>query len=141
MAFAREALSQIHDTTLVQFSPLYWTAPVGPIEQSRFLNAAASLDTSLEPTELLAELNEIERQSGRQSLADRVKWGPRTLDLDILLFDGLVIDTDDLKVPHPHMHVRRFVLDPLKDIAPDAIHPVLGKSVGQLRAELPEDSG
>tara|TARA_B100001123_G_C15204883_1_gene984836 strand:+ start:520 stop:789 length:270 start_codon:yes stop_codon:yes gene_type:complete len=82
---------------------------------------------------------EIEIQSGRGGFRTRVKWGPRTLDLDILLYDNLVISEDDLVIPHPHMHERWFVLKPLSDLAPDIIHPLLGKKVRELLVNVEQE--
>ncbi len=132
LQLARDVLGRLASTKLVGWSDVYETDPVGPVPQPEFLNAVAELATTLSPVQLLNELVEIESQSGRGGLKTRMKWGPRTLDLDILLYDNLVISEDDLVIPHPHMHERWFVLKPLSDLAPDVIHPLLGKKVGEL---------
>jgi 2-amino-4-hydroxy-6-hydroxymethyldihydropteridine diphosphokinase len=106
------------------------TAPVGgPEGQGPYLNAAAAVETTLEPLELLRVLQEIERRAGR---VRTVRWGPRTLDLDLLLFGDRVIATDALHVPHPLMAERLFVLAPLAEIAPGAVDPVTGRTVAEL---------
>lgn len=97
------------------------TKPVGFTEQDDFLNACAEIDTVLSPEELLSLLHKIENGAGRER---EVHWGPRTLDLDILLYDDIAISTESLTIPHPEMTKRRFVLEPLCDIAPFAYHPV-----------------
>ncbi len=129
---ARRCLGEIPDTRLVAFSDAYETAPVGPVDQDDFLNAAAELDTQLAPVDLLAALRQIEQNAGRTAEARQVKWGPRTLDLDILLYGDQVLSQDDLVVPHPMLHERWFVLKPLADLAPGAVHPVLQMTVGEL---------
>jgi 2-amino-4-hydroxy-6-hydroxymethyldihydropteridine diphosphokinase len=116
-----------------RLSPLLETDPVGGPQQGRYLNAAAELKTNLSPQDLLEALLAIERRSGRDRT---VRWGPRTLDLDLLLYDDLVCDEPGLTVPHPRMHERLFVLDPLCEIAPNLTHPVLGRTVRELRAGL-----
>lgn len=136
LARAREALTLIDRTQLIAFSDVFETAPVGPVDQGAFLNAAAELSTELEPIELLDALRDIEAKEGREPESKRQRWGPRTLDLDILLFGNRAIETQRLHVPHPSMHERRFVLEPLADIAPDAIHPTLAKTIAELVAEL-----
>jgi 2-amino-4-hydroxy-6-hydroxymethyldihydropteridine diphosphokinase len=113
------------------------TEPVGGPPQDRFLNAAAALRTALPLRQLLGLLQQIEDRLGRKRT---VRWGPRTLDLDILLCGELVLDEPDLRVPHPRMHERRFVLEPLCEIAPEAVHPVLDKTVRELLHGLPEET-
>lgn len=126
-------LRQLPGTTVLRVSRFHETDPIGGPVQGKFLNAALALETTLSPQPLLAELQRIETALGRTR---EVHWGPRTIDLDILLYDDLVLDTPTLRVPHPLMHKRLFVLAPLAEIAPEAMHPVLRKSVGQLRKAL-----
>ena len=113
---AISALGQVPGITVRQVSTFHETEPVGgPPGQGMFLNAVALLETDLEPLPLLHVLQEIEVQFGRQRT---VRWGERTLDLDLLLFDDRIIDTPELCVPHPRMRTRRFVLEPLVEVAP-----------------------
>ena len=101
----------------------------GPADSPPFLNAVAEVESTLTPRALLARLLEIEHALGRRR---REKWDPRLIDLDLILYGDAVIDEPDLRVPHPLMHRRAFVLDPLREIAPHAIHPVLGKRIADL---------
>jgi 2-amino-4-hydroxy-6-hydroxymethyldihydropteridine diphosphokinase len=124
---------------IVAVSPLYETAPVGgPDDQGPYLNAALLADTTLDAATLLALLHRIE--AGRERRRT-VHWGPRTLDLDLLVHGDLVSDTPTLEVPHPRMHERRFVMVPVCDIAPDVVHPRLGRTMRDLLADLPVEPG
>ncbi|MBK7862184.1 MAG: 2-amino-4-hydroxy-6-hydroxymethyldihydropteridine diphosphokinase [Archangiaceae bacterium] len=109
-------------------------APGDAVPQPAYLNAVAEVETALEPHALLARLREIEQAEGRP--AQRERWQPRTLDLDLLLYGDRVIDSPDLEVPHPELHRRRFVLEPLCELAPTALHPRLKITVRELLAQL-----
>ena len=116
-------------------SSFYDTEPVGFLEQPRFLNGALVLETELEPVELMRELLGVERAMGREREGAIAK-GPRVIDLDLLLYGDVVMLTEELTLPHPEMQARRFVLEPLAEIAPEWIHPVLGVTVGTMLERL-----
>jgi 2-amino-4-hydroxy-6-hydroxymethyldihydropteridine diphosphokinase len=125
-------------------SSFYETEPVGLVEQPRFLNGAMVLETVLEPVELMRGLLAVEEAMGRVR-GEAVAKGPRVIDLDLLLYtdlngDGVVMETAELVLPHPEMHQRRFVLEPLAEIAPGMVHPVLGLTVTEILAGLGCDS-
>lgn len=109
---------------VVKKSPLYKTAPVGgPSGQDEYINGVVQISTVLEPSKLLQQVHAIEQQFGR---VRTVRWGARTLDIDILLYGPDTVEQPDLSIPHPRMHERRFVLQPLVDIAPELTHPATG---------------
>jgi 2-amino-4-hydroxy-6-hydroxymethyldihydropteridine diphosphokinase len=118
---------------LIAVSGAYETEPVGLTDQPRFLNAVCALETALEPRELLVAMLKIETDQGR---VRTVKNGPRTLDLDLLIYESRVIDEPGLAVPHPRMGERAFVLVPLAEIAPNLLHPVTGQSVREMLGRL-----
>ena len=118
---ALKALSQLPQTELKTFSSLYSSTPLGPQDQPDYVNAVAHLSTTLLPEALLDALQKIEKEQGRQRKAER--WGPRTLDLDILFFGQQVLDTERLTVPHYHFHEREFVIYPLLEISPEFVIP------------------
>lgn len=130
---ALEAVSHLAKTRVVRISSLYRTAPVGVEDQPDFVNGVLEVETDLDPQDLLRALLEIERSLGRTRGA---RWGPRTVDLDLLLWEDRVMHTAALDLPHPRMHERGFVLVPLAEIAPRARHPELGKEVRELLEEL-----
>jgi 2-amino-4-hydroxy-6-hydroxymethyldihydropteridine diphosphokinase len=130
---ALELLSASGEVEIAAVSSLRETDPVGYEDQPKFLNGAAAVRTELGPRALLARLKDVERRLGRDRSGPR--FGPRTIDLDLLLYGDETLDEPDLQVPHPRMHERRFVLEPLADLDPDALVPGLGR-VSQLLAEL-----
>jgi 2-amino-4-hydroxy-6-hydroxymethyldihydropteridine diphosphokinase len=118
---------------VVAVSSFYETEPVEVTNQPFFLNCAVELDTEKTPEQLLAGILELEQDMGRRRVQAK---GPRNIDVDILLFGDFIVDTKDLSIPHPAMHKRRFALEPLAEIAPEARHPVLKRTVRELESDL-----
>ena len=131
--FAIEQLGRDELITVERVSAFIDTEPVGPVDQPDFLNGAVEISTLYSPHQLLHIVNDIENEAGRKRI---VHWGPRTLDIDIILFDDQVIADEKLKIPHPEMLNREFVLQPLSEIAPYAFHPILHKTVQELYSQL-----
>jgi 2-amino-4-hydroxy-6-hydroxymethyldihydropteridine diphosphokinase len=140
LEYIREAIKmmkQSKDIEICKASSVYETEPKGYKDQPHFLNMALELETALEPLNLLELLLNIESQMGRERYQ---RWGPRNIDLDLLLYDDIILNSDKLTLPHPRMHQRGFVLVPLAEIAPKLVHPLLKKSVERLLEELSTDS-
>ncbi len=136
----REAVRRVGELGVVRaVSSFYDTEPVGYLEQPRFLNAALVLETELGARELMRELLSIERAMGRER-EGAVAKGPRVIDLDLLLYGDWVLWAEELTLPHPRIEERRFVLEPLAEIAPEWVHPVLGVTVREMLAGLGRDS-
>lgn len=127
-------LGKLPGTKVTALSPFYETEPVGGVPQDNFYNAVARISTTLSPLELLDALKRLEVEVFHR--VDSGHWGPRSMDLDILLYGELVLDSDRLTIPHPRLAERRFVLQPLSDIAPKLVHPTLGVSISRLLAAL-----
>jgi 2-amino-4-hydroxy-6-hydroxymethyldihydropteridine diphosphokinase len=122
---------------VTRISSMFETEPVDYLDQPWFLNCAVEAETELPAVALLKALRQIEADMGSKKLVSK---GPRLIDLDILLYDDETIDTPELQVPHPRMHLRRFVLEPLAEIAPNVRHPVYGLSAAEMLANLPDKS-
>jgi 2-amino-4-hydroxy-6-hydroxymethyldihydropteridine diphosphokinase len=139
-AHLREALARIAETgCLLAVSSFYETEPVEFTRQPWFLNCALALETSQTPRQLMTAILRIEEEMGRRRVQ---KKGPRLIDIDILVFvsgeaEVTIIDSEELTIPHPAMHQRRFVLEPLAEIAPELLHPIFKKTISELRDALP----
>ena len=135
VAHLRDAIARLESIgRVVSVSSFYETEPVEVTDQPWFLNGAVGLETALTAEQLMAELLQIEQEMGRRRIQ---KKGPRTIDIDILLFDDLILDSPDVTIPHPAMQERRFVLEPLAEIAAEARHPGVKKTIRELLEELP----
>jgi 2-amino-4-hydroxy-6-hydroxymethyldihydropteridine diphosphokinase len=129
-------LKTVDGLRFVTASSFYMTEPVGPVAQPPFLNAVAEWRTSLPPREFLGVILSVEERMGRRRT---LRWGPRLIDIDLLLISDCIIEAPDFKVPHPRMHMRGFVLEPLAEIDPGVLHPVRGETVADLLGNLPDD--
>jgi 2-amino-4-hydroxy-6-hydroxymethyldihydropteridine diphosphokinase len=131
----RDAISRLENQGRIQsIASFYETEPVEFTDQARFLNCAVALETEEAPEQLMESVLHIEQEMGRERQQNK---GPRTIDIDILLFSDTIIDSPKLTIPHPAMHERRFVLQPLAEIAPEVRHPVLKKTIRELLGSLP----
>jgi len=138
---ALNALQSTRDVDVDAVSKLYETQAVGgPPGQPAYMNGVARIRTKLTPERLLQLLQSIERSLGR-SRGSEQRWGPRTIDLDILLYDDAIISTPELMIPHPLMHERRFVLEPLAEIAPEVVHPAINRTARDLLSQLGDGEG
>ncbi len=131
----QQAIELLHDDDcqITACSSFYRTEPVGYTGQPHFINAVVTLEVHLSPHKLFGRLKAIESSLGKDI---KKRWGPRTIDLDLLLYDNLIIDEGDLQVPHPRMHTRSFVMLPMVELAPELIHPVLGRSMQELYEQI-----
>lgn len=121
---------------VVSLSAFYATAPWGFASDNAFLNAVVCLETSFPPLEILSVTQSIEKEMGRTHKSVNGVYSDRVIDIDLLLYDDLILDTPALRLPHPLMQERRFVMEPLAEIAPDVMHPVLGKTLGNIYRDL-----
>lgn len=131
---AIQAIGAERGNKIVACSSFYLTEPVGRKDQNWFVNAVIAVETNFSPRQLMEFLMHIEKNMGRER---KERWGPRIIDLDILFYENLICQENNLQIPHPEIAKRRFVLRPLKDIAPHLVHPLLGKTVSELLDELP----
>ncbi|MFI5322125.1 MAG: 2-amino-4-hydroxy-6-hydroxymethyldihydropteridine diphosphokinase [Thermodesulfobacteriota bacterium] len=130
----KKALSEIRGfSEIVRVSSVYETEPVGNEDQPEFINCAAEIETVLTPRELMERLHSVEDKLERTR---GERWGPRTIDLDIIFYDDLIIDTDELTIPHVSVHTRRFVLEPICELDPQLVHPGFGVHVYELLNDL-----
>lgn len=135
---AYDRILAIKEVKLLKLSKFYETAPVGGPPQPMFLNAALSIKTILSPSQLLEQVQHIETLVGR---VRTIRWGSRNIDIDILLYGDQVVNDDQLKIPHPLMHTRSFVLEPLAEIEPNTVHPLFKKTIFELYNELKISAG
>lgn len=141
IGYVQQAHKLLNDTkgiAVVTSSSLYETEPYGYKNQSWFVNAVLEIETELEPLELLRECQRIEKQLGRVRHPEAPQWGPRTIDLDILFYNDLIVSSDELQIPHSRVHQRAYALVPLLELAPDLIHPVIKETLIEIHSNLPD---
>ncbi len=131
-------LNDSNDIKVLQCSSLYETEPVGFKDQDWFINAVLEVETSFSPEELLNHCLRIEKQLGRQREPDIHKWGPRTIDLDILFYDDMIVSSDLVQIPHPRVHMRAHALVPMIEVNENFIHPIANKTILELHNDLEE---
>lgn len=133
---ALERIAKIPKTRIIKESSVYESQPHGDAKEW-YINGVIEIETEVKPELLLNKFKNIERAMGRKKV--RKKWGARIIDLDLLLYDSLVLNKKNLKIPHPEMHQRKFVLIPLSEVAPQVIHPVLSASISELLVSVKDD--
>ncbi len=133
LKLALQNISALPETQVLEKSSMQRTKPYGKVDQDDFFNQVLRLESTLTPADMMTALLDIERQMGRER---QEKWGPRIIDLDILLIQDMVIETENLIVPHYDLHNRAFTLELLSEIAPDAVHPKLNKTISELKQDL-----
>ena len=138
LKFGLKSLEDDVKISIISYSSIYETSPVGYVEQADFLNMVVEIKTSYDPLHLLDCTQEIQKEAGRNT---EIRWGPRTLDLDILLYNKENIEMEHLIIPHPRMHERSFVIVPLKEINPSLYFPAMEKSIEQVYEELSDKEG
>lgn len=140
VAHLDEAIARMNahnNITVTRQSNIIETEPYGNVDQDKFMNMCVEIDTDLSPVALLETVLEIEQQMGRERIID---WGPRNIDIDILIYEDLEINLDDLQIPHAEMHKRMFVLEPLAEIAANVVHPTFGVSIKTLKQQLQDET-
>ena len=140
VAHLDEAIARINahnNITVTRQSSIIETEPYGNVDQDKFMNMCVEIDTDLSPVALLETVLEIEQKMGRERIID---WGPRNIDIDILIYEDLEINLDDLQIPHAEMHKRMFVLEPLAEIAANVVHPTFGVSIKTLKQQLQDET-